>query len=93
MKEVESSDILLTLATAKLKASIGFHDIAFDDMPRTVFDRGDEVRKSKSMTERSVAQEARMEVSTWLNDKALMVLSEVGQRSVCRGVPEERLRS
>ena len=70
---------MLTLATAKLKASIGFHDIAFDDIPRTVFVRGDEVRKSKRITERSVAHEARMEVSTWLKDKALIVLSEVGQ--------------
>jgi len=55
---------VLTFATQKLKASIGFHDMAFEDMLSTVFDIGDEVRKSKWMTERSVAHEARIDVST-----------------------------
>ena len=57
------SEMVRTLATQKLKDSIGFHDIAFDDMFKTVFDKGEEVRRSNNITERSVAQEARMEVS------------------------------
>lgn len=84
---------LPTLATQKLNASIGFHEMAFEDMLSTVLDKADAVRRSKRITERSAAQEARMDVSIWLNDNALIVLSEVGQWSVWRGVPEERERS
>ena len=54
----------LTFATQKLKASIGFQAIAFEDMLSTVLNKGDEVRKSKRITERSVAQVASMDVST-----------------------------
>lgn len=43
--------------------------------------------------ERSVAVEARIEVSTWLNDTLDIVSTEVGQWRVCSGAFEGRFRS
>ena len=45
------------------------------------------------MSERSLAQEARMEVSVWLRVTAVIVSVEVGQWRVWRGVVEVRFRS
>ena len=77
-----------------LKDSIGFQEMALEARARVVLDSGDEVRRSylNSVSfrgarirdayrtiERSVAQEARIEVSVWLKLTAVMVSVEVGQ--------------
>ena len=45
------------------------------------------------MIERSVAADARMEVSVWLKESVVIVLVEVGQWRVWRGAEDVRLRS
>jgi hypothetical protein len=45
------------------------------------------------MIERSVAAEARIEVSVWLNESVVMVSVDVGQDKVCVAVEEGRERS
>lgn len=82
-----------SLATAKLIASIGFQDMAFEANRRIDLDRGDEVRRSYSTMDRSDPADARMEVSVWLKATALTVSVEVGQLRVCSGVELGRERS
>ena len=82
-----------SLATAKLKASMGFQEIELDASRRIVFDKGEEVRRSYNTMERSVAAEARIEVSVWLKAKVVIVSAEVGQCKVCSGVADDLERS
>ncbi len=55
--------------------------------------RGSCVRRSKSMIERSVAQEAINDVSDGLKARALMVASEVDHFKVSVAMPEVRDKS
>ena len=84
---------ILTEATAKLKASIGFQATALAARPRVTFESGEEVRKSYRIIDLSVAQEASTLVSVWFQLRAVIVSVELGQCSVCKGVEEERERS
>ena len=60
---------------------------------RVVLVRGDDVRRSYRTMERSVAVEARTDVSTWLNETLVIVSTEEGQLRVWLGVEEVRTRS
>ena len=82
-----------SLATAKLIASIGFHEMALEERRKTDFARGEEVRRSKRQMDRSVAADAKIDVSIWLNDTVLIVSVELGQARVCMGVELGRERS
>jgi hypothetical protein len=82
-----------SLATAKLYASMGFQAMQFDAKLRTVRWSGMLVRRSYKMTARSVAQEAKIEVSTWLKETWLMVSMAEGQTMLCTGAPDVRVVS
>ena len=58
---------------------MGFQETALDARWRTSLLSGDEVRRSYIMTERSMAVDARTEVSVWLNATDVMVSTLVGQ--------------
>ena len=74
-----------SFATAKLNASIGFHEIAFEAKFRVVLARGIDVRRSYSTIDRSVAADARMEVSIWLKDTLVIVSVELGHFNTSGG--------
>ena len=54
---------------------------------------GEDVRKSNRQTDRSVAADARSELSTALNDTVVVVSTEVGHARVCVGFEDGRDRS
>src|SRR5688572_5580122 len=67
-----------SFATARLKASIGFHESAFEAKLRMTFATGVDARASNRMMERSVAQEANTDVSTGFQATAVIVSADVG---------------
>jgi hypothetical protein len=67
--------------------------MALDARRKVVLWTGEEVRRSYMIMERSIAVEARIDVSVWLNATDEMVSTLVGQCKVCDGVEEGRERS
>ena len=67
--------------------------MALEARASVVLKRGEAVRTSYRTMERSVAQEARIDVSVWLKLTAVIVSVDVGQWRVWRGVLAVRLRS
>jgi len=62
---------------------MGFHEMAFVARVKTVFARGEFVRRSYSTIDLSVAALARMDVSTGLNETVFTVSIEVGHVRLC----------
>ena len=67
--------------------------MAFDARVRIDRWSGEAVRRSYKTIDLSVAQDARMDVSVWLNETPVMVSTEVGHAKVCVGVEEGREKS
>ena len=82
-----------SFATAKLKASIGFQQTAFDVMVITDRWRGVFVRRSYSTRERSEPVDASNDVSVWLNAIDVMESTFVGQARFCVGAELGLFRS
>jgi len=72
-------------AVAKLNASIGFQAIAFEEKASVVLWRGVFVRRSYRTMEWSVPEEARIDVSVWLNEQAVKLFTAVGQARMVVG--------
>lgn len=81
-----------SFATQKLNASIGFQDMAFEAKFSMVFATGIDVLRSYNTMDRSVAVDAKIEVSTGLKETEVIVSVEVGHLSTS-GADEFRSRS
>jgi hypothetical protein len=67
---------------------MGFQDMQFDAKLRTVRCRGEFVRTSYRITARSVAHDASIDVSTWLNFTSVIVSMADGHTRLETGAPD-----